>query len=72
MPTNQPSGAITIAVLLLTWCLNLLFGILIARATYRAMIRQDSSDFIRCVLLNDSLDRIRNAVVNELAGWSAI
>lgn len=68
----QPSGAITIAVLCLTWVLNMLFGILIARACYRAMIRKDASDFMRCVLLNDSLERIRNAVVNELASWGNI
>lgn len=68
----QPNGMITVAVLCLTWCINILFGILIARATYRAMIRRDPGDYMRCVLLNDSLDRIRNAVVNEVASWSAI
>lgn len=47
MPT-QPSGMITVAVLMLTWCINCLFGILIARATYRAMIRKDPNDFMRC------------------------
>lgn len=72
MAFTQPSGAITVAVLCLTWAINMLFGILIARATYRAMIRKDPNDFMRCVLLNDSLDRIRNAVVNEIASWSNI
>jgi len=66
---NTPTGGITIAVLCLTWMINLLFGILIARATYRAMIRHDSTSYMYCVILNDSLDRIRNAVINEVASW---
>lgn len=71
MPT-QPSGAITITVLLMTWCINLLFGILIARATYRAMILQDANQYLRLVILNDSLDRIRVAVVNEISHWGNV
>jgi len=69
---TAPSGAITIAVLCLTWCLNMLFGILIARATYRAITRKDSMAFYRVVILNDSLERIRHAVVNEVATWAVV
>lgn len=69
---DQPSGSIVLAVLCITWCLNVLFGILIARATYRAVTRKDPHAFFRLVLLNDSLDRIRNAVVSEVSTWSAI
>ncbi len=72
MNSQQPSGSITIAVLVMTWCITFLFGILIARATYRAMIRQDATAFMRVVLLNDSLERVRNAVVGEVATWAAI
>lgn len=71
MPT-QPTGMIVLVVLCTTWILNVLFGVLIARATYRALIHQDANSFVRCVLLNDSLDRIRSAVVNEAATWSSI
>lgn len=71
MPTQTP-GMIVLVVLCTTWILNVLFGVLIARATYRALIHQDPHSFVRCVLLNDSLDRIRNAVVNEAASWSNV
>jgi hypothetical protein len=69
---GDPNGSIVVAVLCCTWVLNVLFGILIARATYRAMIRKDPMEYMRLVLLNDSLDRIRNAVVGEVASWAAI
>jgi hypothetical protein len=72
MPNVQPNGMITVAVLMLTWCITMLFGILIARATYRAMIRRDTNAFMRVIILNDSLDRIRNSVVNEVATWSTV
>jgi len=40
---TEQSGSITIVILMLTWAINLLFGILVARATYRAMVAQDST-----------------------------
>lgn len=72
MPTEAPNGTIVIIILCMTWCLNVLFGILIARATYRALTLSDPNQFYRMVLLNDALDRIRNAVVNEAASWVSV
>lgn len=69
---THPSGSITLIVVLTTWAITVLFGILIARATYRAMMHQDSNSYMRCVILNDSLDRIRNAVINEIASWGNV
>lgn len=66
------NGSITIVVLCLTWSINLLFGILVARATYRAMTQRDPQQYLRLVLLNDSLERIRTAVLNEAISWGGI
>lgn len=71
MPANE-NGAITVVVLLLTGAITMLFWVLIARATYRSMILQDSNAYMRCIILNDTLDRIRNAVANEVAAWAKI
>jgi hypothetical protein len=71
MPDNT-SGRITIVVLCLTWCINFLFGILIARAMYRAMVHQDTSEYLKVVFLNDSLERIRSAITGEVISWSNI
>jgi len=69
---TEQSGSITIVILMLTWAINLLFGILVARATYRAMVAQDSTQYLRVVILNDSLERIRSAIVGEMIGWSGV
>lgn len=66
------TGNVTILVILLTWSLNALFGILIARACYRAYTLKDTDEYLRIVLLNDSLETIRNVVLKELMSWSAI
>lgn len=66
------NGRVVILVLLLTFTLNCLFGVLIARATYRAMKHNDSEQFLRIVFLNDSLERIRSSIINEVTSWSAI
>lgn len=70
MPTAN--GRVVILVLLLTFTLNFLFGILIARATYRAMTNGNSDQFLRIVFLNDSLERIRSAILGEVISWGAI
>jgi hypothetical protein len=71
MPTAA-TGGVTIIILVLTWCINLLFGVLIARATYRAMIRHDTTEYLKVVILNDSLERIRSAIIGEMVGWSGV
>jgi len=71
MPQNA-SGSVTILVLILTFCLNSLFSILIARACWRAYSRKDTDEYLHIVYLNDSLERIRNAVIHECLSWSSI
>lgn len=66
------TGNVTILVILLTWSLNALFGILIARACYRAYTHKDTDEYLRIVLLNDSLETIRNVVIKELISWGTI
>lgn len=68
----QTHGNITILVLLLTFCLNSLFSILIARACWRAYTRKDTDEYLKVVFLNDSLERIRDGVLREAISWSAI
>jgi hypothetical protein len=68
---TAPSGTITIAVLCLSWCINMLFGILIARAIYQAIVKQDTNAYLNCVRLNDTLDTLRNTIANTVAGWGA-
>lgn len=73
MPNQTaPSGRVAMLVLALTWAITLLFGILITRALYRSMITKDASAFYRMVIMNDTLDRIRDAVMKEAISWSAI
>ena len=71
MPQNA-HGGVTLLVLLLTFCLNSLFGLLIARACWRAYSRKDTDEYLHIVYLNDSLERIRNAVIHECLSWSSI
>ncbi len=71
MPPNA-SGGITILVLLLTFTLNALFSILIARAVWRAYVRKDTDEYLKVVFLNDSLERIRDGVVRECISWGNI
>ena len=66
------NGSVTIVVLCLTWAITCLFGILIARATYRAMSLRDPQQYYHLVLLNDSLERIRAAVLGEAITWGSI
>lgn len=68
----QTHGNITILVLLLTFTLNALFGILIARACWRAYSRQDTEEYLKVVFLNDSLERIKDGVLRECISWSSI
>jgi len=68
--TRKPNGSITIVVLMLNWCITFLMGIIITRACYRAMTTQDSSAYMRCILLNDQLERFRNVMVGEVASWA--
>lgn len=69
---KHQNGRITLLIILLTWTLVALFGILIARATYRAMIHNDTQQYVQVVFLNDSLERIRTAIINEVASWASI
>jgi len=71
MPASS-TGGITILVLLLTFTLNALFGILIARAVWRAYALKDTDEYLKVVFLNDSLERIRDGVVREIISWSSI
>lgn len=68
----QTHGGVTILVILLTFCLNSLFGILIARACWRAYSRRDTEEYLHIVFLNDSMERIRSAVIHECISWAAI
>ncbi len=70
MPTVN--GRIVIIVIGLTFCINVLFGIIIARSTYRALTHNDPDQYLRVVFLNDSLERIRSAILNEVISWSNI
>ena len=71
MPQNA-SGGVTILVLLMTFCLNGLFSILIARACWRAYTLRSTEEYLHIVFLNDSLERIRNVVIHECISWSSI
>ena len=71
MPQHA-SGGVTIMVLLLTFTLNSLFGLLIARACWRAYTQRSTDEYLHIVYLNDSLERIRNVVIHELLSWSSI
>lgn len=71
MPT-QPSGRVAMLVVCLTWCITFLFGILITRALYRSMLKQDAASFYRMVRMNDALDAIRDAVMKEAVSWSIV
>ena len=71
MPQNA-TGSVTLLVLILTWTLNSLFGILIARACWRAYTLRSTDEYLHIVFLNDSLERIRSAVIHELISWSSI
>lgn len=71
MPQNA-TGNVTILVLVLTFCLNSLFSILIARACWRAYTRKDSDEYLHIVYLNDSLERIRGAITHEVLSWGSI
>jgi hypothetical protein len=66
MPTPPRIPLIIVA---LTFAVNMLFGVLIARAVYRAYTSGDPSGYLRIVYLNDSLERIRNAVASEVVSW---
>lgn len=69
---KTPPLPMIMMVTLMTFCINVLFGILIARATARAILNQDTTAFMRVIILNDQLDRIRNVVVNEVASWGTV
>lgn len=71
MPPNT-SGNVTIMVLIFTFCLNGLFGILIARACWRAYTLRSTDEYLHIVFLNDSLERIRNVVIHEIISWASI
>lgn len=66
------NGRVVVLVIGLTFCLNVLFGVIIARATYRAITRNDPEQYLRVVFLNDSLERIRAAILSEVISWSNI
>lgn len=66
------NGSITIVVLCLTWCINMLFGILVARATYRAITQRDPQAYLHLVLMNDHMERIRSFILNEAISWGGI
>lgn len=69
---KTPPLPMIMMVTLMTFCINVLFGILIARATARAILNQDTTAFMRVIILNDQLDRIRNVIVNEVASWGTV
>lgn len=65
-------GNVTMIVLLLTFAVNALFGVLIARAVYRAYISRETDQYLRIVYLNDSLERIRSAITSEVISWGDV
>lgn len=69
---TPPPGNVTLTVLLLTFAINALFGVLIARAVYRAYTTRDTDAYLRVVYLNDSLERIRTAITGEVISWGGI
>ena len=71
-PQKRANGIITVYVSLLTLAIFGLFGILIARATYRAMVTRDTTAYMRVIVLNDKLDDMRSVIANEVASWGAV
>lgn len=70
MFSHNTISPISIIIGLIMQALVILFGILIAHALYRAIVRQDAQDYVRCLVLSDGLDKIKNVVT--IAGWAAI
>lgn len=69
--TTATTPPIVIALTtLLTLAIVTLFGLLMCRSFYRSVIGGDKSAFYRLVYINDSLDRMKQCVVNEAASWS--
>lgn len=70
MTTHTPPIVVLI-VTALTFLITILFAVLAARSFYRSMVAKDTSAFYRLIYINDSLDRMRQCVANEAAGWAS-
>lgn len=60
IPMNE-----TILIIILTFCVTTLFGMLIARTTHRAMLQNNPDVFGRAMLHCNRLDTIRDLVIGE-------
>jgi hypothetical protein len=72
MNNSPPPGNVTLTIVLLTFVINALFGVLIARAVWRAYTTRDTDQYLKIVYLNDSLERIRSAIAGEVISWGGI
>lgn len=55
----------TILIIVLTWCVATLFGMLISRTVYSAMTQSNPDVFGRAMLHCNRLDTIRDLVIGE-------
>ena len=55
----------TILVIVLTWCVTMLFGMLVARSTHTAMLRQNPDVFALTMRHCNRLDTIRDLIISE-------
>jgi hypothetical protein len=60
----------TLLIIILTFCVSTLFGILIARATHNAMIQQNPKLFARTMRHCNRLDTIRDLIISEQINFS--
>lgn len=70
MFSHNTISPVSLIISFLMQALVVLFGILIAHALYRAIVKQDTQDYVRCLVLSEGLDKIKNVVT--IAGWAAI
>lgn len=55
----------TILIIVLTWCVATLFGMLVARTVYNAMLQQNPVVFEKAMRHCNRLDTIRDLVIGE-------
>lgn len=55
----------TLLIIILTFCVSALFGMLVAKTTHNAMLQQNPEIFARAMLHCNRLDTIRDLVIGE-------
>lgn len=60
IPLNE-----TILIVILTWCVTMLFSRLVALTVHNAMIQQNPDVFAKAMLHCNRLDTIRDLVIGE-------